>query len=309
MAKSTANNIQPWIKPVGTIAAIWAGWKFVVSPILEGLNLKDTEEEAASKILQEKVENYTPDKNYWSPRFYQIPPSGYVSMILTYQSANGLAKSLNDASGIFNDNESQIYAVFRQCKYKTQVSYLAYYFNRLYNKDLYNWLKNDVLNEEELQVILKMTEQLPNGYKNNVTGRISGKDDYFEKIVDSITNDDIKWAKSLYKNLKPLQKNEFWKWYEITYYYDAIDNDNPDYVEDLQHILHPGFKKLKPKRKKYSRYTPDELEKIASDYAYATGSDYDRAVWNLQDPDFGEELLKKYFKAIDDWEKENNRTI
>ena len=253
MAKnSKADQITPWIKPVTTIAGIWAGWRFVVKPILEGLGLKDTDAELASKKLQDKVENYAADKNYWSPRFYQNPPSGYVSMILTYQVSNSLAQSLDDAAGIFNDDESQIYAVFRSLKYKTQVSYLAYWFNKLYNKDLYQWLKGDVLNNEELQVVLKITEQLPNGFKNRVTGTISGKTNnyqYFENIVDSISKDETKWAKSLYKSLSSSQRNAFWKWYETTYFYEAQSQENfaltiasfKANVEQLKNILDPGL--------------------------------------------------------------------
>jgi hypothetical protein len=58
-----------------------------------------------------------------------------------------------------------------------------------------------------------------------------------------------------------------------------------------------------------TKLTEKELIKIASDYAYVTSSDQDRAIYRLTDPDFTNVLLPKYKKAIKDWEKKNKIKI
>jgi hypothetical protein len=68
----------------------------------------------------------------------------------------------------------------------------------------------------------------------------------------------------------------------------------------------PGNVSGRTKVKKWDQYTDDELEKIASDFAYATSGDYDKAVWRLQDPDYTKKLLPGYLKAIKEFEKKHN---
>jgi hypothetical protein len=51
-----------------------------------------------------------------------------------------------------------------------------------------------------------------------------------------------------------------------------------------------------------TKLTEKELIKIASDYAYATSSDLDRATYRLLDPDYTKTLLPKYKKAIKEFE-------
>jgi hypothetical protein len=58
-----------------------------------------------------------------------------------------------------------------------------------------------------------------------------------------------------------------------------------------------------------TKLSEKQLIKIASDYAYVTSSDEDRAIYRLTDPDFTNVLLPKYKKAIKDWEKKNKIKI
>lgn len=168
MAKET-NNTGKYILIAG---GLWLGWRFVLAPLLEGLQLKDTPEEAAAKKLQEKVENLNISRDYWNPLFITKAPAGYTALIYTQDDARILAAKLKDAAGTFNDNEEQIYSVFRQVKYKSQIAFLVYKFNSLFGLDLYTWLKDSVLNQAELNTVLSITEKLPNGYKNLTTGKI-----------------------------------------------------------------------------------------------------------------------------------------
>jgi hypothetical protein len=61
--------------------------------------------------------------------------------------------------------------------------------------------------------------------------------EYFQYVVDSRVNGQIKQAKDLYKKLSKAQKTDFWEWFDSSYYYDAQDNDTPNYVNDLKTIL------------------------------------------------------------------------
>lgn len=58
-----------------------------------------------------------------------------------------------------------------------------------------------------------------------------------------------------------------------------------------------------------AKLSEKELIMIASDYAYATGGNLDRAIWNLTDPDYTKKLLPVYKKAIKDWEKKYKTPI
>ena len=136
----------------------------VVKPLLEALNIKDSDEEKKDKKLQEETENLATKDNYWKPSFYKQVINGYRSMIFTQASADNLCKRLMGASGQINDLETVIYGIFRQCNYKSQVSFLAERFFVLYRKDLYLWLKEDVLNQSELNIVLNITSKLPSGF-------------------------------------------------------------------------------------------------------------------------------------------------
>ena len=61
--------------------------------------------------------------------------------------------------------------------------------------------------------------------------------EYFDYIVESRANGQIKQAKDLYKKLSKVQKTEFWAWFDSSYYYDAQDSEETNYVNDLKTIL------------------------------------------------------------------------
>jgi hypothetical protein len=162
--KLKTENVAPLLLIAGGILA----WKYAIAPALETVGLKDS---AADKT-QSHTENLTISKDYWNPTFYQKPPAGYGSIMLTSAYADKLARQLYDSAGWFNDDEEAIYAAFRQCTYKSQVSFLVQRFYELYKQDLYTWLRDSVLNTSELNTVLTITNKLPNGYKNLQSGRV-----------------------------------------------------------------------------------------------------------------------------------------
>lgn len=140
----------------------------MVSPTLESLNLKDTKEETQQQKTIDQVENAAGNKDYWSPNFWKLPsgqfPINNVNSVHLLKSADldKYGKTLWYATGNINDDEEAIYGVFRQIQYKSQISFLAYYFFNKYRKDLYQYLKS-YLNNSELNTLLTITNKKPWG--------------------------------------------------------------------------------------------------------------------------------------------------
>jgi len=139
-------------------------YQIALKPLLEATGLKDTKDEANLKKLKAETENLPVTQNYWNPNYYKQIVAGLKAMVFTQASGDMLAKQLWNAKGFINDDEAAIYGVFRQCKYKAQVSYIAARFYALYRADLYTWLRDKVLNENELATVLNITSKLPTGF-------------------------------------------------------------------------------------------------------------------------------------------------
>lgn len=151
------------VNPLVLYTAIgFAGYFLVIKPLLESLNVMDTKEEKDAEKLRQSTEKSGFKSDYWNPNFTAKP--GYKAFLLTESSARALVDKLWNASGAFNDDEEAVYAVFRTLRYKTQVSFLAYWFNKLKKKDLYTWLRDSVLNQDELNTVLTITSKLPEGF-------------------------------------------------------------------------------------------------------------------------------------------------
>lgn len=88
---------------------------------------------AKSKALQTDVQNIMQNSGLFSPTKWQSIPPSYL---LNTPTAKIKAKSIEDSFGFFNDDEEQIYAVFRSLTDKGQVSQIAYEYANLFNSDL-----------------------------------------------------------------------------------------------------------------------------------------------------------------------------
>lgn len=61
--------------------------------------------------------------------------------------------------------------------------------------------------------------------------KLDNNTDYYELIIDHISNDRIIEARSLYKELNRLQKERFADWFSVAMEYEAQDNDTSVLVE------------------------------------------------------------------------------
>jgi hypothetical protein len=147
------------------IGVLVGAYFLILKPILEKLGLsKSTQEEQLSKEIDVASTSIV---SPFSPRYWKEQK---VKTIITTDALNKLVSALYDAQNSFTgDDEATIYNVFRQLKYKTQVSYLADAFQKKYKFDLLESLKNghpsninwrSGLNSEELQTVFNIVKNL-----------------------------------------------------------------------------------------------------------------------------------------------------
>jgi len=148
----TKNSIDPnvIIKGVATLAGLYLVYK-----VLQKIGVVQT---AAANAAQQNLQQLEA-ANYWDyNNFLAAAPAGHA--LLTQAGAAAYVNDLWDATGTFNDDEEQIYGVFRAMKTKSQVAALAKRFNQLKSFDLYNYLEN-YLNESELLKVKAIIDQKP----------------------------------------------------------------------------------------------------------------------------------------------------
>lgn len=151
-------------------AGIWLGYKYVVTPLLESLNLKDTAEEKETKIINATAPITA--GNPWSPVFYKTCPIG--TKLLVPSDAQAKAKSIKAYEGFFSDDYNRVLGVFQTLGSKAQVSYLCDVFQQMYGVSLYGFLQagrtdypwfGGGLTAEHLGKINALVNSYPNYYK------------------------------------------------------------------------------------------------------------------------------------------------
>jgi hypothetical protein len=133
---------------------VGAGYFLIVHPTLKAIGvIKSSEEKEQEKLASTYA---TSTGSPFNPQFYKTVPN---AVLLQKESAKQLASLIYNAMGYFDDDEDQVYAVFRQLKAKTQVSWVAEIFYQTYGKDLYSFLSSR-LSEDEMTVINQIVSGL-----------------------------------------------------------------------------------------------------------------------------------------------------
>jgi hypothetical protein len=135
-------DTQDLIFKVGVAVGVYF---FIIKPILEKLGLEKTPEQV--KDEEEKKQASTNLESPFSPRYWreELKTKGNIQALTTKaktQFAAIIYASLN--RGYLGDDFAAIIGVFRQLKYKTQVSDLADFFQKKYQLDLYKTLDDGV---------------------------------------------------------------------------------------------------------------------------------------------------------------------
>jgi K+-transporting ATPase A subunit len=127
-----------------------------------GLGTSTSEDKTESQI--EKTEKKA---NEFSPLYWQKSPKNKTSMLLTMAQTNQYLNTIKKAIGYIYDNPEDIVGVFRQLKYKTQISWLADNWQKKQGSDLQAWLSDKLdtgKQRDSYLEILSITKNLPSGY-------------------------------------------------------------------------------------------------------------------------------------------------
>lgn len=112
-------------------------------------------------------------ENYFDPQYKDDLKKDNIILSLTPYGQKLYAEKIYKAKGIpylTNDDEAAVYGVFRALNSKTQISYLAEYFIKTYNKDLKTYLQS-FLSQREFGNVATICNKLPIGI-TDINGKI-----------------------------------------------------------------------------------------------------------------------------------------
>lgn len=128
------------VKVFGGFENFFDGIKDGTKKVTDALGITDSAQESEDKeIIQTAKEQASTISSPWNPAYYQNAPNDKLLFTTAY--ANGLAKQIYDSVGYVTDDSAQGLAAIKQCKTKTQVSFLADKFNSLYKRDLFSFMQ------------------------------------------------------------------------------------------------------------------------------------------------------------------------
>jgi hypothetical protein len=142
-AKEVGKAVIP--KVIGWGAGIGAAYFLVIKPVLEAVGIKKTD--ADKKNDEATNVNATTLNSAFNPNYYKSIPN---ATLLTSASAKALATKIHDAIGFLTDDENAVLGVFRQLKFKTQVSFIASVFYQLFGEDLYIYISRNMKSDIKL---------------------------------------------------------------------------------------------------------------------------------------------------------------
>lgn len=135
-----------------------------------GTGIKDGIKDVTGATAREFIEKYEKSDafNGWNSLFWKQVDKDVKELVpgtrlYGFSPDNGkiIARRIEDAFGVLNDNELQIYAQFDSVKSLYSLSQVSYYYQALYNAKLYDRLV-DKLSSKEFKKILERVEKLPN---------------------------------------------------------------------------------------------------------------------------------------------------
>jgi flagellar basal body-associated protein FliL len=137
------------IKSFGGISSFFKSISGGADSVLQKLGVKDSAQETADKeVIQKAKEEASTISSPWNPAYYKNAPSG--SLILSSATAKTIAKQVYDSVGYVSDNSDEALGAIKQCRTKTQVSFLADTFNKTYGKDLFSFMQTHFDLEQQI---------------------------------------------------------------------------------------------------------------------------------------------------------------
>lgn len=145
------------------IGAFTVGYFVIVKPLLQWLGLKqDKADKENTEVLRN---NQSFDPNFWlkMKAKYKDSPTILSTKFLNLAKATAAAQTIYDSWGTAlnpNDNEEQIYAVFRVINTRTKLSQVSYVYRIKYGQDLGYTLQSR-LSDSEFNNIAAMVSKYP----------------------------------------------------------------------------------------------------------------------------------------------------
>lgn len=139
--------------------------KKVLDKFLESFGLKDSPEHTENKGIVDDATRKAAKlgiESAWSPLYY----TRGKAQVFTQSKTDELVKKLWDSVGYVFDSPEMFPAAIKQCKYKSQVSWLAKNFSDKHDTDLLTWasLKFDTEDQRyQLAVAVKYVDSLASG--------------------------------------------------------------------------------------------------------------------------------------------------
>ena len=121
----------------------------------------------ATDAVNEVIEKTEKKAEEFSPLYWQKPPKNKTAMLLTMDQTKKHIAAIKKAIGYVYDSPEDIIGVFRQLKYKTQISWIADNWQKTQGSDLQAWLgdKLDTAKQRESYLeILSIAKNLPSGF-------------------------------------------------------------------------------------------------------------------------------------------------
>jgi hypothetical protein len=123
--------------------------------VLEKIGLVDSKDDKnLESNLSNKYLTAEPFLEFRKKTGFKVPTYVEDSLI------NGFVKRLYDSKGFFNDDEDNVYSIFRSAQSKLQVSCFAYYFNQIKGRNLIEYLSS-FLNSSEIARINEIIDKKP----------------------------------------------------------------------------------------------------------------------------------------------------
>lgn len=154
-------------KGADAAGSLFDGTKGILDGFFEIIGAKQTpEDKENTDIINDatRSQNSLGVKSAWSPLYYQQKAGG---KLITQAKTDALVKQLWDSVGYMYDSPELFVSAIKQCGYKTQISWLAYNFNKKYNQDLLTWASRKFDNDDQqyqLAVAIKYVDSLPSGF-------------------------------------------------------------------------------------------------------------------------------------------------
>lgn len=123
-----------------------------------------TSEDQVDKLI-DKEKKHT--QNAFNPNYWNNAPKGKVASLIKMDTAKKYCDAIQHAIGYIYDNEEEVLAVFKNLKYKTQVSWLCKQFADKTKKDLFNYLNDKMDRPKQRETwleIVSYVDKLPTGF-------------------------------------------------------------------------------------------------------------------------------------------------